>query len=96
MKTSCVVNTLANGFNTFPLTINLICSLFLEGYISQSPSPDEKTEKISWETMLEAEIPMGGISSAFGSFYTVFQLAMEVKNYHESAPKGKILEKEWK
>lgn len=37
-KTSCVVNPLANGFNTFPLTINLICALFLEGYTSQSPS----------------------------------------------------------
>lgn len=78
-----VVNTLAKGFNTFPLTLNLICSLFLEGYTSQSPS---QTEKISWETMLEAEIPTGGISSAFGSFYTVSQLATEVKNDHESAP----------
>lgn len=36
--------------------------------------------------MLEAEIPTGGIGSAFGSFYTVSQLATEVKNDHESAP----------
>ncbi len=36
--------------------------------------------------MPESEIPTGGISSEFGSFYTVLQLPTEVKNYHESAP----------